>query len=302
MSSTVTITSYQTIYFDNDALDYRYNAPTNFDITIDLGEDNTLEVGDFTSWNDNSFGGVPLKYVGVTAKGNPVFENTFAGDTYIAVLDEPETTNAYFVYDTVSTAVPCFLRGTLIATERGDVAVEDLAIGDLVKTMDGGFKPISWIGRRSYLRAFTPLNRRHAVMPIRIAAGALAEGVPARDLHVSPKHALLLNGHLVAPELLVNGTTITRMDLERVDYFHVKLEAHDVIFAEGTPAETYVVHGNLKSFNNWPEHEALFGPVDNDPASVDYAPRLRKGAALDDIRAAVAARAETTGPSLAKAG
>ena len=126
--------------------------------------------------------------------------------------------------------------------------------------------------------------------------------MPARDLHISPKHALLLDGHLVAPELLVNGTTIARMDIERVDYFHVKLETHDVIFAEGTPAETYVVHGNLKSFNNWQEHETIFGPVENDPASVDYAPRLRKGEALDSVREKIAARAAAALPRPANTG
>ena len=242
----------------------------------------------------------PMTYTGLTSLGNPVF-NDGVNNYFInmngeeAISGKPSVTQSNY-------AIPCFLRGTLIATEEGEIPVEDLAIGTRVKTVDGSFKPVTWVGKRSYLRLFTPLNRRNAVMPIRIAAGALADGVPARDLHVSPKHALLLDGHLIAPELLVNGTTIARMDIERVDYFHVKLEAHDVIFAEGTPAETYVVHGNLKSFNNWAEHEAIFGPVEDDPAAVDYAPRLRKGEALDRIRETIAARAAALGHGIAKAG
>ncbi len=266
-----------------------YESPYQFS-EVD-GDDGIISPGELMSFNSPVTGDTQVIYYGKTDLGSLKFFDPVQEYYYYASNHgNTESAGASVAKETYT--IPCFLRGTLIATERGEVTVEELAIGDLVKTMDGGFKPVTWVGKRSYLRLFTPLNRRHAVMPIRIAAGALAEGVPARDLHVSPKHALLLNGHLVAPELLVNGTTITRMDLERVDYFHVKLEAHDVIFAEGTPAETYVVHGNLKSFNNWPEHEALFGPVDNDPASVDYAPRLRKGAALDKIRKTIADRAE----------
>jgi len=264
------------------------------------GEDGVFSVGETVSIAGANIIPGAYQYVGVTTLGNPVFFSPPING-YVIPINGVEPGPAVN-YTATNYAIPCFLRGTLIATEEGEIPVEDLAIGTRVKTVDGCFKPVTWVGKRSYLRLFTPLNRRNAVMPIRIAAGALADGVPARDLHVSPKHALLLDGHLIAPELLVNGTTIARMDIERVDYFHVKLEAHDVIFAEGTPAETYVVHGNLKSFNNWQEHEAIFGPVENDPASVDYAPRLRKGEALDRIRETIAARAAALGHGIAKAG
>ena len=274
------------------------------DFELDAGADNIFSVNENANYI-SFFQGQPFDsgvavYKGVTPNGNPVF--TISNFTYVFHINSSEVEGQEVTYSATPLAIPCFLRGTLIATEEGEIPVEDLAIGTPVKTMDGCFKPVTWVGKRSYLRLFTPLNRRNAVMPIRIAAGALADGVPARDLHVSPKHALLLDGHLIAPELLVNGTTIARMDLERVDYFHVKLEAHDVIFAEGTPAETYVVHGNLKSFNNWAEHEAIFGPVEDDPAAVDYAPRLRKGEALDRIRETIAARAAALGHGIAKAG
>ena len=271
------------------------NNPGTVTLTIGDGE---LSPGDTVSIPALSPN--PMTYTGLTGLGNPAFNDGVI--TYFINMNGEEATFGKPSVTQSTYAVPCFLRGTLIATEQGEVAVEDLAIGTRVKTMDGSFKPVTWVGKRSYLRLFTPQDRRKAVMPIRIAAGALADGVPARDLHVSPKHALLLDGHLIAPELLVNGTTISRMDIDRVDYFHVKLEAHDVIFAEGTPAETYVVHGNLKSFNNWAEHEAIFGPVENDPASVDYAPRLRKGEALDRIRENIAARAAALGQAVAKAG
>jgi hypothetical protein len=103
---------------------------------------------------------------------------------------------------------PCFCAGTRIRTVNGEVAVEELAEGDLVVTASGKQRPIRWIGRRSYKGYFVRGNRD--VLPIRIKAGALADNVPSRDLCVSPLHAMLLDGYLIPAFKLVNGVTVVQ--------------------------------------------------------------------------------------------
>ena len=110
--------------------------------------------------------------------------------------------------------------------------MEELAIGDEVLTLCGESRPIKWIGRRSYRRPFMA----HNVTPILIRAGALRENLPLRDLHVSPEHAIFIDEVLVPAEHLVNGVSVVRCsDVASVQYFHIELDSHDVIFAEERP-------------------------------------------------------------------
>jgi hypothetical protein len=186
----------------------------------------------------------------------------------------------------------------LILTERGEVRVEDLAIGDMAVTISGEAKPIKWIGRRSYSGQFIAGNR--AVLPILVRRGALAPDVPARDLWVSPRHALFLDGVLVPAEHLVNAQTILQADsVGQVDYFHLEFEAQEVILAEGAPAESYVECDNRQGFHNAHEFAALY-PDDARPSFGYRLPLLEPGTAeLAAIRAqlfeqAVALGYETT--------
>jgi len=149
----------------------------------------------------------------------------------------------------------CFAPGTHILTPNGERDVETLAVGDLVLTTEGVAQPVAWIGRQTVSRVFGDLMR---VLPIRIEAGALGENLPVRDLLVTPDHALLLGGVLIQAGALVNGTTIRRDDAvpEICTYYHVELEDHALILAEGVAAETFVDNVGRMAFDNWEEHLA----------------------------------------------
>jgi hypothetical protein len=120
--------------------------------------------------------------------------------------------------------------------------------------------------------------------------------VPARDLWVSPEHALYLDDVLVAAKLLVNGMTIVQVEaVDRLEYFHIELDSHDVILAEGTPAETYIECDNRLTFHNAAEYAALY-PDGLPDAGRPCAPRLGEGdATVTAIHARLLARALTLG-------
>jgi len=137
----------------------------------------------------------------------------------------------------------CFLRGTKILTDAGETAIENLAVGDLVSTVSGQSLAIkrvdSWVVERKPGREWTD-----DVAPIKICRSALAPNVPHRDLYLSPSHALYLDGVLVCVGGLVNDRSIVRCakgELDLLSYFHLELEGHHVILAEGAPAESLLV-------------------------------------------------------------
>jgi hypothetical protein len=135
----------------------------------------------------------------------------------------------------------CFLKGTKIRTAKGEQKIEDLAIGDLLPTMFGGLRPIQWIGRYPFKKSDPAKPWIKAALPVRIARSALAPEVPHADLYVTAAHSLLVDGVLAPAETLINGTTITRYEArehDELEFFHIKLESHDVVYAEGAPAET----------------------------------------------------------------
>jgi hypothetical protein len=136
------------------------------------------------------------------------------------------------------------------------------------------------------------------VWPIRVQAGAFAPQTPARDLWVSPFHSILIEGALVHAGKLVNGATIAQVARERVEYWHVELESHDVLLAEGLPAESYLDVGNRTAFLNGGAY--LEAHPDFMPKSVAEfcAPLVMEGPVIERTKAALLARAQALGHTL----
>ncbi|WP_442919342.1 Hint domain-containing protein [Methylobacterium sp. SyP6R] len=158
----------------------------------------------------------------------------------------------------------CFVTGSRISTARGDVAVEDLWVGDLAVTVSGALRPVTWIGHRHLDGRGRTLP--HDQQPVRIRAGAFGPGLPARDLRLSPGHPVLVGadadgagGHLVPIMCLINGTSIAREAVSSVTYWHVELDAHDILLADGLSAESYLDWGDRPFFTEASDH-ALHNP------------------------------------------
>jgi len=156
----------------------------------------------------------------------------------------------------------CFLRGTQIWTPSGEKAIDDLQVNDLVVTSSGEAKPIQWVWRRRFERQ-SGQKWAEAIVPIRVARSALGPNTPHRDLYLSRYHCLYLDGVLIPAVDLMNDSTIARIDatnLREIEYFHIKLERHSMIYAEGAACETLqaitAVNSEEREFE---EYRRLYG-------------------------------------------
>ncbi|MCG2645518.1 MULTISPECIES: Hint domain-containing protein [Bradyrhizobium] len=193
--------------------------------------------------------------------------------------------------DTSAEVTFCFMAGTMVHTPGGEVAVETLQRGDLVLTHDGRAVAVDWLGKQTVSLRFADRGR---VLPIRIREGALGEHVPARDLLVSPDHAVLVDGALIQAGALVNGSSICQeTDVPMVfTYYHVEVDDHSLILAENTPAETFIDNVDRLGFDNWAEHQALY--PDGKPVKELPYPRAKSHRQVPvRIRVMLAARAQS---------
>ena len=174
------------------------------------------------------------------------------GSTLLLVGVEPGDITQESVY-LWKKPIPCFASGTLIRTARGEVAVEDLRVGDLVVSRDRGLVPIRWIGSRRLGAQY--LRHSPDFRPVNIAAGALGSGHPATDLVVSPEHRVILGGPVVqlcfgesevlaAAKDLVGQPGITRERPEGVTYYHLLFDAHEIIESQGAWTESFQPSGD----------------------------------------------------------
>jgi autotransporter passenger strand-loop-strand repeat protein len=156
---------------------------------------------------------------------------------------------------------PCFCTGVQILTPGGEVAVEALRVGDEVVTASGGRRRIKWIGRRALDLSRHPAPEK--VWPVRLRRDSFAPGLPKRDLWLSPDHNLAFEGSLIRAGALINGRSVEQVRAERVVYWHVELDAHDILISDGLPTESYLDTGNRSGFENggtFVEAHPDFGP------------------------------------------
>ncbi len=181
------------------------------------------------------------------------------------------------------------------------MAIENIAVGDRVVTLSGEAKPVKWIGRRSY-SASVVAGEPH-VAPILIKQGALAEGLPSRDLYLSPCHAMYVDGVLIESANLINGTSVLRCSVEdTVEYYNLEFEDHEVIFAEGAAAETGCARGNRVVYDNAQDYAVLYPHEAQGLIKPYCAPRLDCGFVVEAIRRRIDARAGLGAPSQERLG
>ncbi len=294
-------------------------------VTISLGNgavvdalDNTAVVNALVSvdYTTNSYSGT-YSIVGATINTSGLLSstggllsslgvNTITGDGLSLVYDGDLPTVATSVTftgpptgsttpDTFSglnvsvSAVACYLRDTRILMVDGQVAVQDLAVGDLVITASGEHRAIRWIGHRSYAGRFA--NANPDLLPICVKAGAIADNIPSSDLWVSPMHALFVDGVLIPAAALVNGASVIKAaHVDALEYWHVELDSHDVLMAEGMPSESFVNDNGRNLFHNAQSYRALY-PDDEAVEAVYCAPRVESGHALAEVRRRIDERA-----------
>jgi hypothetical protein len=223
------------------------------------------------------------------SNGNTVqFDSSFTGEHFVFTADASGTGT-----DITLQANPCYCRGTLIRTPTGEVRVQDLAIGDLVLTASGQARPVRWLGHRGL--DCTRYSDPAVIWPIRIQAGAFAKDQPSRDLWVSPRHAILVDGVLIPAEKLVNGATIAQVPRDRVEYWHVELDSHDLLIAEGLAAESYLDNGNRTAFINGGEYLEAHPDFKPKHWTDTCLPLVEEGPVLQCAKAALLARAQERG-------
>ncbi len=178
------------------------------------------------------------------------------------IFDSDTITFQFADVEGIEIHATCFAPGTEISIPDGTCPVERLRIGDRVLTADGQSVAVKWIGRQ-VLHKLRIDPERYA--PVRVLQNALGPGSPDRDLVVTSDHALIIDGIAINAGALVNGDSIVKVPESELEYrsvfYHVETEKHEVILANGAPAESFVDNVSRRVFDNFAEFEALYGDV-----------------------------------------
>jgi hypothetical protein len=287
-STTVTLGSNPVLLTDTAVLSGGYNPAGSIHFTLFAPDGTRVDAEQVTVSGNGSYTAPGFTLDPGAETGTYQWNASFISDTGTIVSDFDNAAEQV-------TVNPCYCAGTLILTDRGEVPVETLAIGDNVVTASGAPRRIKWVGRRSYAGRF--VMGRKDILPICIKAGALGDNVPKRDLWISPHHAMYFadearDGVLIEAKDLVNGVSIVQAErVKKVEYFHIEIDSHDVIIAEGALSETFIDDDSRGMFHNAHEYKSLY--ADDVVAAVAHycAPRLEEGYVVEEVRRRVAARA-----------
>ncbi len=201
---------------------------------------------------DGGEGGDDYDTLDLTAYGyaatNIIYDANNHENGTVEFLDNNGAVVGTLTFTNIENVIPCFTPGSLILTETGEVDVADLAVGDRVLTRDSGWQEIRWIGRRDLTRAELVAEPRFN--PVRIAKGALGDGLPERDMLVSPQHRMLMTGAraellfgehevLVAATHLVGMPGISRTYPPQISYIHMLFDQHEIVRADGAWSESF---------------------------------------------------------------
>lgn len=179
---------------------------------------------------------------------NVIYDPLNAENGTVQFLDSSGNVIGTMTFTGIEQVIPCFTPGTLISTERGEVAVEDLRAGDRVITRDNGLQTLRWVGSKRLSLADLIVNP--ALRPVEIGAGALGHGLPTRAMTVSPQHRMVIEGVRAEmlfgePEVLVAATHLTSLPgvevklSAAVRYVHVMFDRHEIICANGAWTESF---------------------------------------------------------------
>jgi collagen type I/II/III/V/XI/XXIV/XXVII alpha len=236
---------------------------------------------------------LPIAAVGAASLNGPdalVFGSLMQAGATVALSYTYVPTDGGSAVTSDPQVLACFAAGTRIATPQGDLPVDALVVGQTVACLHQGSAQVVWLGHRRVDCRRHPDPRK--VWPVRVRANAFGEGQPRRDLLLSPDHAVYAEQVLIPIKYLINRTTISQESVDRIEYFHIELASHDILFAEGLPAESFLDTGNKSNFANGGAQIQLYP----DFASLEWeakgcAPLAITGPALSKVRQTLHARA-----------
>ncbi len=233
-------------------------------------------------------------FVELTTRADPNVQTMLAfqspssvitGDIYSSGITSYSIVSKDMPYTDIVTVAPpppiCFTTGTLIATPDGEIAIENLKVGDRVLNAAGEAVELRWIGTRhvdgSMLAQFPKLR------PIRITKDALGHGIPSQDLLVSRQHRFLVSSaiahRLFNGDVLVAAIHLTELpgifiddSVDSVSYVHFLCDEHEIVTAHGAAAESlYLGDQALQSLSQEAieEIKKLFPNLDQDLRALD---------------------------------